>query len=167
MLQSSRCYGKFDYASDDIIVCLKQYEENDNNQTFETDCLLVTSDPLKQTTLNTDSCYDEKHDNKVKKEGMICLKSDGKDLHVIKNSYDTYIPTVVSQKVDCNSIVCKNTPGHLHIVTLIEHVMDSADALMFCMHMNELKNTCALSEYSSDNNMSYPHKPPDFIHPWI
>jgi len=63
---------------------------------FETDCILVTLDPLKQTTSNTDSCPDEKHDNEVKKEGMICLKSDGECLRVIKNSYDTSISTVLS-----------------------------------------------------------------------
>jgi len=82
------------------------------------------------------------------------LETDGKDLHVIKNSYDTYIPPLVSQKVDCKSRVCKNTPGHSRIVLLIEHVMDCADALMFCMHMNELKDTCPLSEYSQDKKMS-------------
>jgi len=39
ILLSSRCYGKFNYTSNDVIVCLKQYEEEDNNQTFETHCI--------------------------------------------------------------------------------------------------------------------------------
>jgi len=128
ILLSSRCYGKFNYTSNDVIVCLKQYEEEDNNQTFETHCILETSDQFEETMSNTEICSVKKHNDNVKKEEMICLKSDAKDLHVIKNSYDTYIPAVVRQKIDCKSRACKNTPGHLRIVTLIEHVMDNADA---------------------------------------
>jgi len=166
-LLSSKCHGKFDYTSNDVIVGLKQYEEEDNNQTFETDCILETSDQLKDTLLSTKISTSEKQNDKVKKEEMTCFMSHGKDLRVIKNSYDSYIPTVVSQTIDFKSRVCKNTPGHLHIVTLIEHVMDSADVLMFCKHMIELKDICALSKRTGDKNTSYPHKPPVFIHPWI
>ncbi len=167
MLLSSCCSGKFDYSSNDIIVSLKRYDEKDNNQTFETDCLLEISDPLNKTMLYMEICSDQKVDENLKKEGAICLKSEGKGLRVIKSSYNTYIPTVVSQKIDCNSRVSKHTPGHLHIVTLIEHVMDSADVLIFCKRMNELKDTCALSEKNGDKNTSYPHKPPVCIPQWI
>jgi len=68
MLQSSSCYGKFEYTSDDIIVCLKQYEEKDNNQMFETDCLLETLDQFKETMLNTEICSVEKHNDNVKRK---------------------------------------------------------------------------------------------------
>ena len=80
---------------------------------------METPDQLNKATSNTEICSCEKLTKNVKKEETICLETDGKDLFVIKISYDSYIPLVVSQKVDCKSRVCKNTPGHLHIVSLI------------------------------------------------
>jgi len=36
------------------------------------------------------------------------METCGRDLRVVKNSYDTYIPQVISNKVDCERRVCKN-----------------------------------------------------------
>ena len=119
MLLSSSCSGVFDYSSDDVIVSLKLYDVKDNNQTFKTDCLLEMSDRLNKTTWNTESFIERKVEENLKKEGEIGIKSEGKGLRVIKSSYNTYIPIVVSQKIDCNSRVSKHTPGHSRIVTMI------------------------------------------------
>ena len=54
MLLSSSCSGVFDYSSDDVIVSLKLYDVKDNNQTFQTDCVLEKSDRLNETMLNTE-----------------------------------------------------------------------------------------------------------------
>jgi len=103
----------------------------------------------------------------LKKEGEIGIKSEQKGLRVIKSSYNTYIPMVVSQRIDCNSRVSKHTPGHSRIVTMIEHIMDSDDALIFRRRMKELKDTCAFLDNNGDKILSYPHEPPVFIPQWI
>jgi len=94
------------------------------------------------------------------------LDSDNDDKHemdlcVIKNSYNTYIPHVTSQKVDCSHHCSQNSASHLQIITLIEHALENNDALMFCMNMKQLKQTCLRN--GKDCNVAYPEDPPDFI----
>jgi len=108
----------------------------------------------------------EQTDFKLQKRSST-LENDGKCLHVIKNFYDTYIPQVTSQKVDCSCHVTKNCPRHGHIISLMEHVLDSKDKLLFCMHMKLLKHTCMLSDDISDKHLLYPTEPPIFIDPLI
>jgi len=68
MLLSSSCCGEFNYCSNDVIVGLKQYEEENNNQMFETDCLLETPDQFNKTMSNTEICSCEKLTDNVKKK---------------------------------------------------------------------------------------------------
>jgi len=65
------------------------------------------------------------------------------DLCVINNSYSTYIPHVNSQKIDCSHHPSHNCGSHFHIITLIEHVLNNNDAILFCMNMKQLKQTCS------------------------
>jgi len=95
------------------------------------------------------------------------LDSDNKDKHemdlcVINNSYNTYIPHVTSQKVDCSCHCSQNSASHFQIITLIEHELENNDGLMFCMNMSLLKQTCLM--YGDDSNVAYPADLPDFIH---
>jgi len=96
-------------------------------------------------------------------KSMDCVKYKHEmDLHVINNSYDTYIPHVSSQKVDCSCCPSQNSASHFHIITLIEHALKTNDALIFHMNMKQLKQTCSL--YGDDSNVAYPADPLDIIH---
>jgi len=77
------------------------------------------------------------------------LLTTGEKLRSIKSSYNTYVPEVISGKIDCNSQASKNSPSHSHVMNLIEHVMDINDALIFCHQVTLLKKACALSRSKS------------------
>jgi len=49
----------------------------------------------------------------------------------VKHSYHTYILQAISQKVDCYHFPSQNSSSNLHVITLIEHVLDNNDALFF------------------------------------
>ena len=50
----------------------------------------------------------------------------------------------------------------MHIITLIEHILDDNDALLFCMHMKSLKMECIRTATTTKNQHSY-QEPPDYI----
>jgi len=81
----------------------------------------------------------------------------------IKHLYRTYIPKAVSYKIDCHHRASQNTPSHSHVINLIEHVIDTNDALLFRSRMNLLKFTCALDDEVKDKSGSYPKKAPYFV----
>jgi len=76
-------------------------------------------------------------------ESCVCDEQ-GVVLKTIKSSYNTYIATVMSGRVDCTRRASQNTSCHSHIITLVEHVMELNDALLFRTRMNQLKETCAI-----------------------
>jgi len=51
------------------------------------------------------------------------------------------ISQIISGKVYCSHL-SKNYPSHGQVIPLIEHVLDSKDELLFCMHMKLLKHSC-------------------------
>jgi len=65
----------------------------------------------------------QRKSSKKKGKGKICS---------VKHSYHTYILQAISQKVDCYHQPSQNSPSHLHIITLIEHVLDNNDAGNCC-----------------------------------
>jgi len=77
--------------------------------------------------------------------------------------YCTYIPNAVSYKIDCHCQPSQNTPSHSHVINLMEHVIDTNDALFFRSRMNLLKFTCALDPKVEDKSGSYPKKAPYFV----
>jgi len=85
---------------------------------------------------------------------------------LIKSSYHTYILLAISQNIDCHHCPCQNCPSHSHIITLIEHALESNNALFFvCVWM--FWKTCALSDEVVDKKLSFPNDPPSFIDPII
>jgi len=91
------------------------------------------------------------------------LKKQGKGkICSVKHSYHMYIPQAISQKGDCYCCPSQKSPSHLHIIILIEHVLDNNNAL-FLVHMNLLKHTCALSDEVVDKTLSFPKKAPSFV----
>jgi len=108
----------------------------------------------------------ESHEQ-VLDESCVCDEQ-GVVLKTIKSSYNTYIATVMSGRVDCTRRASQNAPCHSHIITLVEHVMESNDALLFRTRMNELKETCAmLMGDDKGNKCAFPAEPPDFVEPEI
>ena len=142
-LCSSLSY-EFNYCSGDVIVNLERYESH-NNQTLRNDCLMKMGEQCAVSFINTVFDEQERCGHTMKKR-KICLGTSKNDLREIKNSYDTYIPQVISQTVDGNRRASKNSPCHSHIINLLEHAMDGNDALLFRMRMKTLKQTCALTK---------------------
>ena len=98
-------------------------------------------------------------------ESCVCDEQ-GIVLRTIKSSYNTYIATVMSGRVDCTCCASQNAPCHSHIITLVEHVMELNDALLFHMHMNKLKESCAVLRGDDERNKhAFPAEPPNFIDP--
>ena len=81
----------------------------------------------------------------LKRDDSSLLLMTEEELRRIKSSYNTYVPEVVSGKIDCKRRASKNSPSHCHVMNLIEHVMDINDALIFCHQVTLLKKACALS----------------------
>jgi len=77
-------------------------------------------------------------------------------------SYYYYIPKVSSHKIDCDHCVAQNCPSHSHIATLIEHILDDSNALMFWMWMKLLKMECLQKETGKRNQLAF-ETPPDYI----
>jgi len=121
----------------DVVVMLKQYKEI-NNQINKAD---------------NDLLYDKNqlHDVDVVDNNVVA--EDGKptssmldecewDMQEIKNSYNTYIPKVTSHKIDCDHCIAQNCPSHSHIATLIEHILDDGNAMLFRMLVKSLRMEC-------------------------
>jgi len=90
------------------------------------------------------------------------------ELRSIKSSYNTYVPEVVSGKIDCKRRVSKNSPSHSHVMNLIEQVMDVKDAINFRHQFISLKEACASStSKSSPREWSFPAEAPSFLDPSI
>jgi len=90
------------------------------------------------------------------------------ELRSIKSSYNTYVPEVVSGKIDCKRRVSKNSPSHSHVMNLIEQVMDVNDAIMFRCQFTLLKEACASStSKSSPREWSFSAEAPSFADPSI
>jgi len=100
-------------------------------------------------------------------ESCVC-DDQGIVLRTIKSSYNMYIGTVMSGRVDCTCHASQNAPCHSDIITLVEHIMELNDAFLFHTHMNKLKETCAVLRGNDvQNKNAFPAEPPNFIDPKI
>ncbi len=119
----------FDYSLEGIVVPMPMYVSNskEDSDSFalemkadqmlqcEKSCLLdEVSNDLQHQSLD----FDDKHKHEM-------------DLHVINNSFNTYIPHVTSQKVNCSCHCSQNSASHFQIITLIEHALKTMMHLCF------------------------------------
>jgi len=118
--------GVFDHFSGPI-VSLKTYDEY-NNQML----LPELSWQQKSEVMEPPEVKSTGHTIFLKSNMEITsTNTKNKLTSLIKSSYHTYIPLAISQKIDCCCRPCQNCPSHSHIITLIEHALDSNNALFF------------------------------------
>ncbi len=146
-MSSTSCFlvEDLDCCTDDVIVMLKEYNEINNQTMFSDNDLLYDGDVEHAVDILQRSADNNVAEDPDKQKQSMLDECEW-DMQQIKNSYNTYIPEITSQKIDCDHCVMQNCPSHSHITTLIEHILDDNDALMLWMWMKSLKMECLLDE---------------------
>jgi len=140
---------------EDVVVELKQYAAGAGTITSSVPTATSTNANFhEETCISLDyvdsglqlsmSGNNETESHELGLDELCVCDEQGVVLKTIKSSYNMYIATVMSGRVDCTRRASQNAPCHSHIITLVEHVMELNDALLFHTHMNELKETCAM-----------------------
>jgi len=114
----------FDYCSEDVIVPMPTYVTSSKE---DSNSLMLEVDAEQMLEYGNLCSIDKTGGNDILDKLLDWDKYEHEmDLHVINNSYNTYIPHVVnSQKIDCSHHHSQNCPSHFHITMLIEHVLNS------------------------------------------
>jgi len=159
-MDESQHISVFDCCSGPI-VSLKTYSEC-NNQAWSCQLGLkrATYSEAGERRYKSSNATNTKMKRKPKAKSAM---SENDEVGIIKSSHNTYIPTAVSQTINCHRHLSQNCPSHSHIITLIEHAIDSNDALVFCKNMAALKMMCFWSEEVEDKRISFPEDAPSFV----
>jgi len=97
-----------DCCTDDVIIMLKEFNEI-NNQTMNSDNDLLYDGDVQHAVDILQSSADHNVAEDPDKQKPSMLDECEWDMQVIKNSYDSYISQVTSQKIDCNRHVGQNS----------------------------------------------------------
>jgi len=63
-----------------------------------------------------------------------------------------------------HKVFVQYSPSHSHVITLMEHIMEANDALLFHMHMQSLEQKCKFwSDSKLQANPCVPAEPPSSI----
>ncbi len=164
---------------DNAIVQLKQYPARASKSMSSVGTASSTNaNYLKETHISFHSIdlglqvamshNDETESHELGLDELCVCDEQGIVLQTIKSSYNTYIATVMSGRVDCTCHASQNTPCHSHIITLVEHIMELNDVLLFHTNMNMLKETCAVWRGDDQQNKhAFLAEPPNFVDPKI
>jgi len=136
---------------DDVIVGLKKYAAEASKSMSCVGTASSTEEEMHLCHHNIDlklqvatSGNDEMESHELELDESCVENQELLALQTINSSYNTFIGPVISGRVDCTRRPSQNAPSHSHIITLVEHIMDLNDALLFHTNMNMLKETCAV-----------------------